>query len=316
MSTPDQTGTKMGTNRGSYEPVENGGQFTRHAKYWFKDGSIVVDETTIYKIHESQLELSEGMKSILTIPDGKEPGDPTREGTEHYPLFIPQTSVAKFDDFLRWIYRAEWEPLGADDHEREHICTHLLELSDLWEIEAAKRYAILALQYMPLIPSLRRLQLARMFTINDWVEPAVKKIFDDGLTTLTDNDLTAMGLKVYSIFVKAQAQMEIETRRTAFVGPVMDKDSAWQCPNHASCIAVWPKLWFDKIGKKLLHTTNPIKLSEIQAEAEKDETFVHPGLSNPCRLDMVLRVCHGTTFAHERIIPACAASIINYYNSL
>lgn len=66
-----------------------------------------VDDTTIYKIHISMLEnLSGVMKSLLSIPDGKDPQDPTREGTELYPLFVPDTSVVEFDDFLQWIYRA------------------------------------------------------------------------------------------------------------------------------------------------------------------------------------------------------------------
>ncbi|KAJ7496441.1 hypothetical protein FB451DRAFT_1385846 [Mycena latifolia] len=313
------TDTDMGKDgEDSYKPVKNNGQFNKHPKYWYSDGSIVVrvDNSTIYKIHVSMLEkLSEVMKSILSIPDGKVPTDPTREGTELYPLLIPDTTVVEFDDFLQWLYRAEWEALASHPEDRERICTHLLKLADKWEIEVGKQYAITALQNMALSPS-RRLHLAGRFTITDWVEPAVREILDKKLTDLTENDVAAIGLTVYSKFVKAKEMLDAEIRRTALVAPAMGKDPAWECHNHPSCLAVWPKLWFDKIGKKLLHPTTPIKLNQIRAEVQKDETLNHPGLSDNCRLDMVLLVAHNLTFADEQIVPACAESIVKYYKSL
>ncbi|KAJ7146578.1 hypothetical protein C8R44DRAFT_600290, partial [Mycena epipterygia] len=214
-----------------------------------------------YKIHISMLEnLSGIMKSLLSIPDGKDSQDPTREGTELYPLFVPDTSVVEFDDFLQWIYRA--------------------------------------------------------FTITDWVEPAVREILDDPLTKLTDDDLKSIGLKVYSMLVKAKELLDVETRRTALVPPPMGKDPAWECQDHASCLSVWPKIWFERIGKKLLHATTPLKLSEIHIEVSKEETLMYPGLSDHCRFDMYILITTGIQFPDEQIIPACAASVARYYKSL
>jgi hypothetical protein len=107
------------------EPVKNTGQFVQHIAYWYNDGSIVirvrlhlgtaaceadffqVDNLTIYKIHLSMLmKLSEVMRVILTIPDGKAHDDPTREGSRLYPLFLPGTNAEEFNDFLQWLYRA------------------------------------------------------------------------------------------------------------------------------------------------------------------------------------------------------------------
>jgi hypothetical protein len=68
---------------------------------------LQVDDKTIYNIHISMLEkLSTVMSLILSIPDGKEANDPTREGTLEYPLLIPGTTIVEFDDFLQWLYRA------------------------------------------------------------------------------------------------------------------------------------------------------------------------------------------------------------------
>ncbi|KAJ7023807.1 hypothetical protein C8F04DRAFT_1193114 [Mycena alexandri] len=297
----------------------NSGQFVRHAVYWYTDGSIVVrvDPTTIYKIHLSMLtRLSEVMGSILTIPEsgGKAPDDPTREGTEHYPLLLPGTCVEEFDDFLHWLYRTEWEPLGRNDIEKERICTHLLKLSDMWQIRPGKTYAISVLENMDL-PASRRLELAGRFTIADWVKPAVKKILNKNLGSLTDHDIRAMGWKVYSILVKAKEMLDAETRRTAFVPPAMTKDPAWECKEHSSCLSVWPKLWFDKIGRELLHADRPIQLNEIAGKVLKDDTLKHARLSESCRIDMVNQ-CFDMTFADDGIITACAEAIVKYHADL
>jgi hypothetical protein len=106
------------------DPVKNTGQFVQHIAYWYKDGSVVVrvwvlapvgsmalislqvDNSTIFKIHLSLFtRLSDVLRTILSIPDGKAPDDPTREGTSLYPLFLPGTNVAEFTDFLFWLYR-------------------------------------------------------------------------------------------------------------------------------------------------------------------------------------------------------------------
>ncbi|KAJ7458754.1 hypothetical protein B0H11DRAFT_2286546 [Mycena galericulata] len=300
----------------SYQVVENTGQFEKHPKYWYKDGSMVFRvDNVLYKVHASMFEqLSGMMQSILSIPDGKPADDPTREGTEKYPLLLPGITGLEFNDFLLWLYRIGWEPM-ADPEERERIFTHLLKLSDLWEIKAGKAHAIENLETLVLPPS-RRLELAGKFAIPSWVEPAVRDILNQKLTNLTDTDICAMGWKVYSMLVNAKEMLETETRRTALVAPLMEKDPSWECKNHSSCLSVWPKVWFERIGKKLLHTITPLKLSEIRAEVGKEDTLRHPGLADACQADMVWQIVTVIVFADQQIIPACAAAIVKYHESL
>lgn len=211
---------------------------------------------------------------------------------------------------------SEWTDLGNDE-QKERICTHLLQFSDKWQIETGKKYAISVLQNVCIPPS-RRLELAGKFTIPEWVEPAVKAILNERLANLTDADVRAMGWKVYSMLVNAKEMLETETRRTALVAPPMPKDPSWECQNHTSCLAIWPKLWFDRIGKKLLHASTPMKLNEIRHEIAKDETLKHPALTNHCQVDMVIFITSSPifTFADEQIIPACAAAVVKYHDSL
>jgi hypothetical protein len=208
----------------------------------------------------------------------------------------------------------EWESLGNNDLERERICTNLLKLADKWEIEVAKKYAIAFLEKMVLPPS-RRLKLAGQFTITHWVEPAVRQIFDKRITALTNFDVADMGCSVYMLLVKTQELLDIETRRTAFVPPEMTKDASYECKNHSSCLRVWPKIWFDRIGRSLLHPDRPIMLKDIHTEVHKDATFQNSDLSEACRFDMIV-VVSSIKFAHEHIIPVCANKIVQYYRSL
>ncbi|KAJ7936584.1 hypothetical protein B0H13DRAFT_2303631 [Mycena leptocephala] len=203
------------------------------------------------------MKLSEVMQSILSIPNRKATDVPTREGTLLYPLYLPGTNTQEFNDFLLWLYRAEWDALGGD-REKERICTHHLKLSDI-------------------------------FAIPDWVRPAVKKILSDNLSRLTDDDLRAIGWKVYSMLVKAKEIQDAETRRIAFVPPTMAKDPSWECQNHASCLSVWPKVWFEKIGRELLHPDIPMRLTDIAAMVGNEETLRHPRLCEPCRSDMAVQ---------------------------
>ncbi|KAJ7731988.1 hypothetical protein B0H16DRAFT_1732993 [Mycena metata] len=307
----------MSTNTSSTErdgPVENIGQFVQHSVYWYEDGSVVVrvDDTTIYKIHVTMLKtLLNVIGDILTIPDGKEKNDPTREGTLRFPLWRPGTDASEFEDFLRWLYRAAWEGFGHNLEERHRIFTHLFKLADMWQIKAARAYATDSLEALPLAAS-RRLQLAGQFTIVSWVEPAVKHIVERKLSALTLEDIAALGLRVYSTLVKAQELIKIETRRTALVSPQMPNDSSWQCQKHLSCISAWPKIWFERIGKRLLHPEKPIHLRDVKIEAL---SIRNSTLSERCALDM-LDVIDTITFSHETIISAAACGVIKYYESL
>ncbi|KAJ7857828.1 hypothetical protein B0H14DRAFT_2578188 [Mycena olivaceomarginata] len=224
---------KKHTTDQSYEVVQNTGQFKKHPKYWYKDGV----DNIMYNVHSSMFEqLSGMMQSILSIPDGKAADDPTREGSEAYPLLLSGVTELEFNDFLLWLYRLGWESLNNTD-ERERIFTHLLKLSDQWDIEAGKAHSIHNPQTLVLPPS-RRLELAGKYTIPQWVEPAGREILDQKLAILTDADICAMGWKVYSMLAKARESLETETRRTAFVAPVMPKDPSWECDNHSSCMSV------------------------------------------------------------------------------
>ncbi|KAJ7732234.1 hypothetical protein DFH07DRAFT_686055, partial [Mycena maculata] len=163
-------------------------------------------ERVIYHIHLTQLiRLSDVMNDIFGIPDGKLATDPLREGSELYPLYLEGVEKQEWEDFLAWVYRAEFVPVKSDVH-RERLYLSLLKLSARWEISSGVAYAIDALEKLNL-PAVRQLELARMYTLGDWVQPAVKVILASPLSKLGDGELSQLGLKVYSLLVRAKEKM-------------------------------------------------------------------------------------------------------------
>ncbi|KAJ7137895.1 hypothetical protein C8R44DRAFT_728089 [Mycena epipterygia] len=248
------------------------------------------------------------MEAILSIPDGKTTDDPSREGTEKYPLHIEGVTREEFDDLLGgFLYHPEYKIIADTDKER--VYTNLLKLSDKFIMKAGKRYAIKNLEDIYLPPA-RRLELAGKFGIPQWVEPAVKYILNHKLTELTAEDLALIGLGVYAILVKGKEFMDVEIRRTASRAPSMIQDPSWNCPDHKSCDTTWKRLWRKEIGWKLLHPTFPMKPDEILWTVQK---FRDAGLYEKCRDDVIREIRENVIFFNERIVLATSEAIIAYH---
>ncbi|KAJ7030912.1 hypothetical protein C8F04DRAFT_1365215 [Mycena alexandri] len=268
-------------------PVMNIGQWNKNLTYWMADGSIVLRvKEYLYKIHLSTLTaLSPNMASILAIPSGEPIGDPTQEGTELYPLHLMSFTKQEMDDFFGWT-------LISDKAQKERVMANLLKVAGVWEIAVGRQYAIDNLESMYLPPS-RRLELARMFSIFHWVEPAVTEIFSGKLSALSVEDIGRVNIKVYSILVKGMERLEIEMRRTANVAP--------------------PMIPWDTVGHQLLHPDAPIKSDVILGEVKK---LSHKDLHEKCRLDMVQKIEAEIVFVDKCIIAGVTAAIVEYYTAL
>ena len=93
-------------------------------------------------------------------------------------------------------------------------------MSQLWQIDEGVAYAIHHLE-KEFLPPARRIELGRMFSIHDWIKPAMTELITGDLASLSDEDMHRLGLKVYSIVVKAREAMERERRLTSAYPPPM-----------------------------------------------------------------------------------------------
>ncbi|KAJ7094252.1 hypothetical protein C8R43DRAFT_964550 [Mycena crocata] len=242
----------------------------------------------LYKVHRSLLTAaSAALDDILDIPDGKKEDDPDREGTEKYPLYFEGITKTEFEDLLGgFLYHHEWQTI-KDVADKERIYINLLKLSHKWQMTAGRAYAIKNLSEIYLTPA-HRLELARKFSIPDWVEPAVKWILNRKLSELSGFELEQIGIQIYAILVKGKEHLDTEVRRTANIAPAM-------------------RWWRKEIGWGMLHPKYPKKPSDILWELDK---FHHPGLNEECRKDMRREIHENILFFDEKVVAATAAAAI------
>ncbi|KAJ7303580.1 hypothetical protein DFH08DRAFT_825860 [Mycena albidolilacea] len=271
----------------STSPVQNVGQWTKNLSYWLGDGSIIIRVTVLwlqeetilsfhqiegvlYKIHVSLLtQLSPNLAEILSILHG-----PVEEGTELLPLHIAGLAA---DSELTWkLESREWSPM-INLEERECVLKNLLKVCSLWGVAVGKNYAKLNLEGIYLDLS-RRLELAKQYSIHEWVPGVIDKIFQGKLTDLNDLDLAHMGI---------------------------------ECTKHNMCVATWKRLW-DRIGRKLLQPDTPIQTTEILAEVKR---LSNKDLNKKCHLDIVRDIEHTIVFVDQRVIAGVINSIIAYHKN-
>ncbi|KAJ7214022.1 hypothetical protein GGX14DRAFT_563605 [Mycena pura] len=163
-----------------------------------------------------------------------------------------------------------------------------------------------------LLPS-RRLELARMFTILEWVEPAVQTILDGKLADLTGDDLDRIGFRVFVLLVKGKECMGTELQRTASVAPKID-DHNWSCKKPDVCTETFKRLWWEKVGRRLLHPVMPMKTFAIRWEVR---TWKHADLNVACRDHMVQKMELGEIkFSENKIVAGVVQAISDYYLTL
>lgn len=206
---------------------------------------------------------------------------------------------------------SEWVPVNGDE-DKERLYLSLLRLSARWDIPSGVSYAITALHGL-LLPAPRRLEIARMYSIPDWVRPAVRRLLACPLGDLTDAEMNQIGIKVYSLLVQGRERMEAEMRWVAQVPPEMVKDHSWRCTDNKVCASAFKDFWWNKIGRKLLHPSVPSDYTQIPDLIQKTSNW--NGLHPECKLEME-RKTRETIYPLEGIIAGVAAAIVAHYAKL
>ncbi|KAF8880145.1 hypothetical protein BD779DRAFT_1423961, partial [Infundibulicybe gibba] len=134
-------------------------------------------------------------------------GPKPMEGTEDHPVILEQVTKQEFNDFLVWVYKINWAPPPYE----EHVLVNTLKLAQRWQIEGATSFSIHHLKELNLSPS-RRLELSRMYSLYDWVEPALRTIVVERLSSLSEEDVKRIGFHVYTVIARAKEMMEYERK--------------------------------------------------------------------------------------------------------
>ncbi|KIM34973.1 hypothetical protein M413DRAFT_49537, partial [Hebeloma cylindrosporum] len=71
------------------------------------------------------------------------------------------------------------------------------------------------------------------------------------------------GLQAYAILAQAREAIDHEVRLIAACTPPFVSDPSWKCTNHALCTKAWKDVWWNIIGRALLHPMRPTHLSDL-----------------------------------------------------
>lgn len=183
----------------------------------------------------------------------------------------------------------------------------------MWQIDEGVAYAVHHLENVFMPPS-RHIQLARMFSVHDWVRPAIEVMLRSELSTISEDEANNLGVKVYSIIAKAREMLERERKLTAAYPPPITFDPSWECETHQTvCISIWRDFWWKKVAKQLLHPVKPLAFRDVSEFVEKE--LKGPGLRASCRTSIIEEV-RAMGFMEQQIVDGAVEAVIAFHKAL
>jgi len=183
-------------------------------------------------------------------------------------------------------------------------------------IENSINWAINHLEQLGLPPA-HKLELARMYSIPQWIAPMMRSLILLPLSQISDSDIHQLGLQVYAIIAKAHEVMEQERRTLAAVPPGLSLPPSPSCTaaQHVQCKDAWARFWWQKVARQLLHPVTPLSLSAVVEYVASQPHTV--GLNEQCKEEIIGQVVEsGGLNVKEEIIDGAVGAVQQYYNTL
>lgn len=151
-------------------------------------------------------------------------------------------------------------------------------MSVFLEISDGEEFALAQLPKLPEFTPAIQLYLARLYRIDEWVEPAFRQLITIPVTQLRIIDTQWIGLSFYHILMKTKANIDDHRRSIAFFVPDTVNDPL--CGSRNTCSKSWTNEWWHRLAKQLLHPDAALTESEILAGFE---TVMIPGMCDGCQ---------------------------------
>jgi hypothetical protein len=116
---------------------------------------------------------------------------------------------------------------------------------------SSKYWALAELPRLLTFSPALKLEVARRYRVDHWVEPAFRELMNIPLQNFDISDVHRIGLSYYAILVNTKAKIDDHRRSIAFRTP--DVISGLFCTTKAACAISWASEWWRGIGKQLLH---------------------------------------------------------------
>ncbi|KAJ7478795.1 hypothetical protein B0H11DRAFT_1276713, partial [Mycena galericulata] len=253
---------------------------SHHPDFYFSDGSAIFnlksvsqlgeESVVLYKLHSSVLgSRSTFFKSMFSLPRGPGSSSEVRsEGlVDENPIQLPSQFISQvdFDNLLIYLYR------GPSDHPKTNeFLVSVLALSTFYQISDRRAHAISQLTHPgnAFHPALQ-FQLARFYRVDDWIEPAFRRLVEVPIESLDVIHVEKIGLHGFFHLVQTKEKLLQVRRQLAFHIPPTITHA--DCDTPAYCTHAWTREWKENVPRRLHHPDVPCDSVTLLRELENSD---------------------------------------------
>ncbi len=164
----------------------------------------------------------------------------------------------------------------------------VLKLASQWEMETGRLWAVKhleSLEFEEFHPALR-LKLGRKFGVEGWIKTAVSALLQYPLKFLEEQHTQWLGFPVYVVLARCREALESERRLVALIPLDISNELLYRplegCTDHHQCSRVWKSVWWERIGKMILHP-NALLGWDFRDVKRKLKGIEFNGMNDGCR---------------------------------
>ncbi|KAJ7033345.1 hypothetical protein C8F04DRAFT_1261153 [Mycena alexandri] len=263
----------------------NGPESRRHPRFYFKDGNTIFmlksadhPDGILYRLHSGLLaHRATFFASLFALP--RHMGcaqEILSEGTtDDNPIELPYGLVmVDFDHLLTYLFT------GPSMYPNtEAFLVSVMKLSAMFEIADGMHYTIreFTLRGDGVHPALQ-FELARCFGIDDWLEPAFRRLMKMSIIDLDSSHVAQIGHSGYYWLTRSKTQIqELRTKIAFHVPPIVN---SVDCDTPGTCGVAWTREWEERVRQLIHHPSQPISCLDLLDQLRNTHI---PGLCDACQ---------------------------------
>ncbi|KAK7001955.1 hypothetical protein R3P38DRAFT_2648677 [Favolaschia claudopus] len=274
-----------------------------HPTFYFLDAPVVFQifpggvPGVLYRLHPGVLGIrSPFFATLFSLPRGPAalPNVRSEGASDDNPIQLPITLEQQdFDNLLCYIY------LGPSPHPKTYeFLISLLKMSAFFQINDGIAHVVQQFEVQGnVLDAGLQFELARLYRIDEWIEPSFEKLVKLPFTKLTAELMSQMGNAAFSQLLKTKGEIEKVRRKFTFNAPPVCTHP--ECDNPPRCMASWTCEWYRSVPKRIHHPKEEcfITLAGFLMQLSKEDIT---DLCNGCR-DRTITWIWGTGYGTKEM---------------
>ncbi|KAI0054651.1 hypothetical protein BV25DRAFT_1833563 [Artomyces pyxidatus] len=228
---------------------------SRSSQHYYDGRSVVLQVgRTLYKLPASLLRRrSSVFNDLFDLPPTQDP-----EGcSDETPIVLQGVTEADFDHLMTFLW-------GSNPEQKPPTLPYLiavLKLSDLWDIQDGREYAIPQLELQRDFNNFLKLSCAVKYHVDHWVADSFRSLLLLDLDEYQPGQIDELGLRVYTALSFVRFKLDKFRRSLSYGDPPFSQSVACMTPKR--CQAAWLSIWNDRFAKMLIHPDVPTGAASV-----------------------------------------------------